>query len=267
MGRRLDMDWLNGFSTTNGSNVLEVRGIIKRFGPVVALDGVDLDLRRGEILGLVGDNGAGKSTLIRIIGGAVQPTEGEIWLGGEQVAFDTPGAARRLGIETMHQNLALIDGLSVAANLFVGREPRNWFGLLDRSLMNRIARDALERLHVRIPDVNSDVRTLSGGQRQAVAVARAVTFGSRVVILDEPTAALSGAVAEQVLEVIRGLAASGIAVILIGHNLERVRSVCDRIVVLRRGRVAGRLLRSEASTKAILDLILGSDPDPDASSF
>lgn len=267
MRRRLGMDWLNASWTANGANVLEVRGIVKRFGPVVALDGVDLDLRRGEILGLVGDNGAGKSTLSRIIGGAVLPTEGEIWLDGEQVVFDTPGAARRLGIETVHQHLALIDGLSVTANLFAGREPRNRFGLLDRSLMNRMARDALERLRVRVPDVRSDVRTLSGGQRQAVAVARAVMFGSRVVILDEPTSALSGAVTEQVFEVVRGLAASGIAVIFIGHSLERVRMMSDRIVVLRRGRVVGRLLRSEATTKAILELILGSDQDRDASFF
>ncbi len=257
------MDRLDGFSAVNGSDVLKARGIIKHFGPVVALDGVDLDLRRGEILGLLGDNGAGKSTLIRIIGGAVQPTRGEIFLDGKQVWFDSPGAARRAGIETVHQDLALIDGLSVSANLFVGREPRNRFGLLDRASMDRMAREALERLQVRISDVRSDVRTLSGGQRQAVAVARAVTFGSQVVILDEPTSALSGGAVEQVQAAIRGLAANGVAVILIGHNLERVRAVCDRLVVLRRGRVAGRLLRAQATDKAILDLILGSDPDPD----
>ncbi len=255
------MALLNEFSSVNPSTVLKVRGIVKHFGPVIALDGVDLDLRRGEILGLVGDNGAGKSTLIRIIGGSVQPTQGEIFLNEKQVRFDAPGAARRVGIETVHQDLALIDGLSISANLFVGREPRNRFGLLNRTLMDRMAKDALERLRVQITDVRADVRTLSGGQRQAVAVARAVTFGSSVVILDEPTSALSGSAAEEVQNAIRGLAANGIAVILIGHNLERVRSVCDRLIVLRRGRVAGRLLRNQATRNAILSLILGSHPD------
>lgn len=241
--------------------VLEVRGMHKHYGAVIALDGVDFELGEGEIVGLVGDNGAGKSTLIKILSGALQPTEGEILVSGEPVVFSTPRDSQANGIEAVYQDLSLFDDLSVAANMFVGRELRTSYGLLDHKAMKRFTVDVIKRLNVNVPDPRVTVRNLSGGQRQAVAVARSVAFGSKVVLLDEPTSALSTQASEHVLELIRDLRNHGVSVIFIAHNMEHVQAVCDRVYVLRRGNVAGILHKQDFSTTRIVSMMLGASED------
>jgi fructose transport system ATP-binding protein len=223
--------------------VLRARALNKRYGRVVALDNADFDLMPGEILAVIGDNGAGKSTLIKALTGAVIPDTGEILLNGEPVAFRSPIEARNLGIETVYQNLALSPALSIADNLFLGREKRreDWFGryfrLLDRSYMQKAARQRLSELGLMtIQNINQPVETLSGGQRQGVAVARAAAFGSRVVIMDEPTAALGVKESRKVLETILRLKERGLPIVLISHNMPHVFEVADRIHVHRLGK-------------------------------
>jgi ABC-type sugar transport system ATPase subunit len=209
------------------SPLLEVEHAVKSYGAVRALDDVSLALDAGEVLALLGDNGAGKSTLIKALSGVHQLDAGEIRVDGRPVALRSPVEARGLGIETLHQDLALFDNLSALANFFIGREPRRprrlgRLALLDERAMAREWAQRLERLQVRIPDAERDVSLMSGGQRQAVAVLRAVAFATRVVILDEPTAALGVRESRQVLELVRRLPEQGIGVILISHNLEHV---------------------------------------------
>jgi fructose transport system ATP-binding protein len=223
--------------------VLQARALNKRYGRVVALDNADFDLMPGEILAVIGDNGAGKSTLIKALTGAVIPDTGEIRLNGEPVAFRSPIEARNLGIETVYQNLALSPALSIADNLFLGREKRreDFFGrvfrLLDRPYMQKAARQRLSELGLlTIQNINQPVETLSGGQRQGVAVARAAAFGSRVVIMDEPTAALGVKESRKVLETILRLKERGLPIVLISHNMPHVFEVADRIHVHRLGR-------------------------------
>jgi fructose transport system ATP-binding protein len=223
--------------------LLTARGLVKRFGRVVALDGCDFDLYPGEILGLIGDNGAGKSTLIKGITGAMMVDAGEVRLEGKPVHFRSPMEAREAGIETVYQNLALSPALSIADNMFLGRELRKpgvigqWFRMLDRTEMEKRARAKLSELGLlTIQNIGQAVETLSGGQRQGVAVARAAAFGSKVVIMDEPTAALGVKESRRVLELILDVKKRGLAIVLISHNMPHVFEVSDRIHINRLGR-------------------------------
>ena len=229
--------------TTSVTPVLRARGLVKRYGRVTALDDCDFDLMPGEILAVIGDNGAGKSTLIKALSGAVIPDEGTIALEGRAVRFASPSDARREGIETVYQTLAMSPALSIADNMFMGREilRPGWRGKvlrqLDRPRMEAIAREKLTELGLTtIQTINQAVETLSGGQRQGVAVARAAAFGSKVIILDEPTAALGVKESRRVLELIQDVRARGIPIVLISHNMPHVFEVADRVHVHRLGR-------------------------------
>ncbi len=223
--------------------ILTARKLVKRYGRVTALDEADFDLYKGEILAVIGDNGAGKSSMIKAISGAVIPDEGEIRLEGEVIQFASPMQARAAGIETVYQNLALSPALSIADNMFMGRELRapgvmgKWFRKLDRKAMETFARAKLSELGLlTIQNINQAVETLSGGQRQGVAVARAAAFGSKVVILDEPTAALGVKESRKVLELIQDVRRRGMPIVLISHNMPHVFEVADRIHIHRLGR-------------------------------
>jgi fructose transport system ATP-binding protein len=223
--------------------ILKGRGLVKRYGKVTALDNCDFDLMPGEILAVIGDNGAGKSTLIKAISGAVIPDEGQVYLEGEKINFTSPIQARERGIETVYQTLAMSPALSIADNMFMGRELRKpgilgkWFRQLDRQRMESMARDKLSELGLMtIQNINQAVETLSGGQRQGVAVARAAAFGSKVIILDEPTAALGVKESRRVLELILDVKSRGIPIILISHNMPHVFEVADRIHIHRLGK-------------------------------
>jgi D-xylose transport system ATP-binding protein len=243
----------------------EVRGAVKSYGPVRALRGVDLEIEAGEIVALLGDNGAGKSTLVKALGGVHRLDAGEVRIGGRPVELRSPAQARALGIETLHQDLALFDNLSAIANFHLGRELRRpralrRLGLLDERAMAREWTAQAERLGVRLPDPRAEVGLMSGGQRQAIAVLRAVAFASRLVILDEPTAALGLRESAQVLDLIRRLPERGVAVILISHNLEHVAQVADRAVVLRQGRTVGEAAPTAANHEALVSMIVGAMP-------
>lgn len=223
--------------------ILKGRGLTKRYGRVTALDNCDFELMPGEILAVIGDNGAGKSTLIKAVSGAVQPDEGEVWLEGKKVRFSSPNDARGSGIETVYQTLAMSPALSITDNMFMGRELRkpgilgSVFRQLDRPAMEKFAREKLNELGLMtIQNINQAIETLSGGQRQGVAVARAAAFGSKVIILDEPTAALGVKESRKVLELIQDVKARGIPIILISHNMPHVFEVCDRIHIHRLGK-------------------------------
>ncbi len=223
--------------------ILKGRNLVKRYGKVTALDHCDFDLMPGEILAVIGDNGAGKSTLIKAVSGAVIPDEGDVTLEGRKVRFTSPIEAREAGIETVYQTLAMSPALSIADNMFMGRELRKpgimgkWFRKLDRAEMERFAREKLTDLGLMtIQNINQAVETLSGGQRQGVAVARAAAFGSKVIILDEPTAALGVKESRRVLELIQDVKSRGIPIILISHNMPHVFELADRIHVHRLGR-------------------------------
>ncbi len=223
--------------------ILKGRGLVKRYGKVTALDKCDFDLMPGEILAVIGDNGAGKSSLIKAVSGAVIPDEGTVTLEGQDVHFASPIEAREAGIETVYQTLAMSPALSIADNIFMGRELRKpgfrgkWLRQLDRPAMEKFARDKLTELGLMtIQNINQAVETLSGGQRQGVAVARAAAFGSKVIILDEPTAALGVKESRKVLELIQDVKSRGIPIILISHNMPHVFEVADRIHVHRLGK-------------------------------
>ncbi|MBA4096660.1 MAG: sugar ABC transporter ATP-binding protein [Rhodospirillum sp.] len=228
---------------TNGTPILQARGLTKRFGRVTALDQADFELYSGEILAVIGDNGAGKSTLIKALTGAVAPDHGEILMDGQPIHFRSPLDARRAGIETVYQNLALSPALSIVDNLFLGREIKakgplgTLFRKLDKASMQKIAREKLSELGLlTIQNINQPVETLSGGQRQGVAVARAAAFGSKVVIMDEPTAALGVKESRRVLELILDVKRRGLPIVLISHNMPHVFEVADRIHIHRLGR-------------------------------
>ena len=223
--------------------ILTARGLSKRYGTVVALNNADFDLYPNEILAVIGDNGAGKTSMIKALTGAVTPDHGEIRLDGKVVHFRSPQDAREAGIETVYQNLALSPALSIADNMFLGRELRvpgvlgSWFRMLDRKRMQRTARDKLSELGLlTIQNINQPVETLSGGQRQGVAVARAAAFGSRVVIMDEPTAALGVKESRRVLDLINDVRKRGLPIVLISHNMPHVFEVADRVHIHRLGR-------------------------------
>jgi D-xylose transport system ATP-binding protein len=243
--------------------VLEVRDAVKRFGPVTALRGVSFSLGEAEILALLGDNGAGKSTIVKTLSGAHTLDEGEILMDGKVIRLRTPADARRHGIETVYQDLALFNNLSVTANFFAGRElvspcELGSLGALRRRRMTQAASETLERLQVNIPNPRSLVGLMSGGQRQAIAVARVVNFASRVVILDEPTAALGLREARNVLAMVKRLPQQGVSVILISHNLEQVMAVADRAVVMRSGRKVGEAVPTPENHDHIVKLIIGA---------
>jgi simple sugar transport system ATP-binding protein len=242
--------------------VLSVRGLTKRFGGVHALEDVSFELHAGEILALAGDNGAGKSTLIKTICGVHQPNAGEIFFHGRRVEFPNPRSARDAGIETIHQDLALADNLDVGANVFLGREPmRHLFGIvprIDRRRMAEAAGQAIGRLDIAIPRLELPVRALSGGQRQAVAIGRAVMWNAALLIMDEPTAALGVPEQRKVLALIRSVKTAGKAVIFISHNLSDIFAVSDRILVLRRGQKAGERVVAETNGDEVVRLMVGS---------
>jgi D-xylose transport system ATP-binding protein len=244
--------------------LIEMRGVCKRYGGVLALDGAELALWPGEIHALVGDNAAGKSTLIKILSGAVTADAGDILFAEQLVEIREPRDAKRLGIETVYQDLALADNLDVPANIFLGRElSRGGLArfLLDRRRMDTEARGLLERLRIHVPSLRRPVATLSGGQRQSVAIARCMYFNARVVILDEPTASLGVAETVQVHELVRDMRGHGLAVLMISHNLNHVFGVSDRITVMKAGRTVGARLARETTQEDILRMILTGRAD------
>jgi ABC-type sugar transport system ATPase subunit len=238
--------------------ILELKGISKTFGHVQALWAVDFQLLPNEVMALVGDNGAGKSTLIKVISGAHQPTSGEIYIDGKRTQIPNPRAATNLGIATVYQDLALVDQRSVAANLFLGREPARGM-VVDRKRMVAEAEQVIANLHIRIPSVHALVGNLSGGQRQAVAIGRTMAQNSRIIILDEPTAALGVEQQQFVLDLVRQLKAHGHSIIIISHNLLHVFSVADRITVLRGGRQVGVRTKAETNSDEIIKMIVGAE--------
>ena len=238
--------------------LLEVRGAVKSYGAVRALDGAELTVHPGEVVALLGDNGAGKSTLIKTISGINQMDDGEYRFDGQPVQVNTPQAATALGIATVYQDLALCDNLDVVANLWLGREELSGTRTLDETSMEQEATRVLRRLAVRIPSVRTQVASLSGGQRQSVAIARSMLGEPKVVLLDEPTAALGVAQTAQVLDLIRTLREHGLAVVVISHNLADVFQVADTIVVLRLGRQIGVLDAKQTSSDEVVAAITGS---------
>ncbi|ODN71820.1 ATP-binding cassette domain-containing protein [Methylobrevis pamukkalensis] len=244
--------------------LLEARGLTKRFGALTALSGVDLDVNAGEVLALLGDNGAGKSTFIKVLAGAHAPTEGTLTIGGTPVAFASPQDAANVGIATIFQELALSENLSIAENVFLGREiVRRVAGVpfLRRREMKDVVGRLLDELDAHISDPDAPVGSLSGGQRQAVAICRALYLDARLVIMDEPTAALAVAETRKVLDLTRRLADRGCAVLLISHNIADVFEVSDRMAVFRRGRKVAERRRDATDPEEIVSLITGAHPD------
>jgi simple sugar transport system ATP-binding protein len=239
--------------------LVEMRGIEKRFGAVQALRGVDLTLQPGEILGLVGDNAAGKSTLMKILSGALQPDGGQIVFRTARVRFASPAEARRAGIEMVYQDFALCGNLDVAQNIFLGRWPLRAGLFVDRRAMDQAAEQMLARLRIDIPSVTVRVSDLSGGRRQSVAIACALSFRPAVLILDEPTANLSPSATQEVLRLVADLRAEGVGIIFISHRLQEVFQIGDRVVVLKQGRgVAIRRIR-DATEEEVLELIVAGE--------
>ncbi|KKX32992.1 ATP-binding cassette domain-containing protein [Rhizobium sp. LC145] len=245
---------INGTSEA-GAPVLRLRGISKNFGAVSALTDIDLDVHAGEVVALVGDNGAGKSTLIKVLAGVHQPTSGTVEFRGQNVTLDSPGRALDLGIATVFQDLALCENLDVVANLFLGHEMSPW--RLDEVAMEVRAWTLLRELAARIPSVREPVASLSGGQRQTVAIARSLLLDPKLIMLDEPTAALGVAQTAEVLNLIERVRDRGLGVIIISHNMEDVRAVADRVVVLRLGRNNG-VFSPEASNQELVAAITGA---------
>lgn len=247
---------------TEQQPLLKVVDLAKHFGGLVAVDHLSMEVYPGEVLGVVGDNGAGKSTLIKMISGVYEPDDGQIFLEGEEVRFDSPMAARRRGIETIYQDLALCENLDATVNIFLGREPmRRQFGLfkvVDREHMLEESEVALEELDIEIPNLKRPMREMSGGQRQAVAIARAVYWNARLMIMDEPTAALAVAEQRKVLDLCRTLRDQNVPVIIISHNLRDVFAVADRILVMRRARKVAELVAEETDSDEVVALMTGS---------
>lgn len=255
---------MSGPAVETSTPALRVSGLDKSFGPVRALVDVSLDLVRGEVLALVGDNGAGKSTLVKCISGIFQPDEGTIEVDGNEVRIEGPQHARSLGIETVHQDLALVEGLDIATNLFLNREILStWpmlrqLGFVDKRRMYKETEQILARLHITVPSVRQTVDRLSGGQRQSIAVGKAVAWGNHIVVMDEPSAALGVEQSKLVLDLIRRLRESGVAVLLISHNMQHVIDVCDRAVVLRHGEKVGDVAIGDVTARDLVDLITGA---------
>jgi simple sugar transport system ATP-binding protein len=246
---------------SNPSDIPIMQGmkLCKWFGRVAALKDVDITLERGEVVGLVGDNGAGKSTLIKILSGVYQPDSGELRFEGRKVELDSPRDARKLGIETVYQDLALVETMSIARNFFLGAEPRKRvgpFNLLDTGKMHHATEEMLRDIGITVRTANQEVSTLSGGERQAIAIGRTMHFGGKLLILDEPTSALSVHETNKVLSYINEARNSGLAVIFITHNLYHVYPVADKIVVLEHGRKAGEFRKEETNVEELMNIIV-----------
>jgi len=249
-------------TTTARVPLVEMRDIRVSFGGVHAVDGVSVDLYPGEVVGLVGGNGAGKSTLMRSLSGARPPDGGQILVEGQPVAITNPRAAKALGIETIYQTLALADNIDAAGNLFLGRELTDKFGTLDDSAMQSATRKVIRRLNPNFKRFTTPVRSLSGGQRQSVAIARAVHFNARILIMDEPTAALGPAETEQVRDLIRQLKNEGIGIFLVSHDIHDVFDLSERIAVMYHGKIVDTVKRADVTTDVVLGMIiLGKRPD------
>jgi simple sugar transport system ATP-binding protein len=241
--------------------LLEARGISKYFGSITALADVNFALRRGEVLGVVGDNGAGKSTLMKILSGLYVPSQGEIVFDGKQVRFGSPRDARAIGIEMVYQDLALAGNMSIYENIYLGREPGTKFAgitIVDAKKSRVMASEHLDRLHIEVKSVDQNVEELSGGQQQAVAIARATAFDARVVIMDEPTAALAVKEVGKVLDLITRLKENGVSVILISHRMDDVFYVCDRVMALFHGRNFADAPIRETSRNEVIGWIMGT---------
>lgn len=244
--------------------LLSANNLTKRFGGLVAVDHMSLDIHPGEVLGLLGDNGAGKSTFIKMVSGVYPADEGEIIFDGQKVSFAGPRDARDRGIETIYQDLALAENLDVGANIFLGREIKkpfigNLVSTVDRKKMLEESAKILKRLDIRIPSLTQHIRNLSGGQRQAVAIARTIYWNAKLVIMDEPTAALGVSEQRKVLTLVRTLAEQGVPVVLISHNMQDVFAVADRIVVMRRGKKVGELLARDTTPDEVVSLMVGAE--------
>jgi len=253
----------SGARDPNGCPVLEAREITKYFGNVAALSDADFALEKGEVHAIVGDNGAGKSTLLKIIAGAYSPDSGELLIKGEPVVISSPHAAQALGVVTVFQDLALVDDLDAAANLFLGRElyfppPLSWLGIMNKKAMRKKAALEMGRLKVNLGPVDQMVGSMSGGQRQAVAVARAVAFGSDVIIMDEPTAALGVRETAAVLDLVRNLNEAGHSIVMVSHSLPDVFAVAHRITILRHGRTVGVMRAEDTTLEEMLKLMTGA---------
>lgn len=239
--------------------LVKMVGISKRFGTVQALKNVDFTVKHQEVIGLVGDNGAGKSTLIKILTGVCLPDKGEIYFEGKKECIDSPKKARDMGIETVYQHLALIDLMSISRNFFLGRElTRSIVGLfnfLDKKKIDEISERALENVGIKVRDVDEEVSVLSGGERQAVAIGRAIFFGVKLLVLDEPTAALSIKESQKVLDYVTGAKERGLSVIFITHNIYHVYSVADRFIILEHGVKIGDSEKSKVSSEKIIEVI------------
>lgn len=243
----------------NGNKAVLAKGLTKFYGPVRAVEDVDLGLEYGEVFALVGDNGAGKSTLMHILAGAVIPDRGHIWIDGHEVKLHSPHDAQARGVAVVYQDLALVDQRDITANLFLGREPSGRFGIVQRRRMEQEAEGVVGSLRIRISSVRTPVGNLSGGQRQAVAIGRAILQGGRIVLMDEPTAALGVRESAMVLDLIQHLAATGASVTIISHNLRHVLSVADRICVMRHGHVVGVRKVAETDESEIVGMIVGRE--------
>ena len=250
-----------GTGTGGTLPLIETRAVSKSFGGVQALSEVSVNLMPGEVLGLLGHNGAGKSTLIKMLSGAYTTDAGQILVGGQEVQLSSPRVAQLLGIETIYQNLALADNLDVPANIFLGRE-RMRGAVLDEDSMEFEARKVLDRLRVNLPDLKKPVFNLSGGQRQCIAISRAIYFKARILIMDEPTAALGPQETEQVNELIRSLRQEGVGIFLISHDLHDVFDLADRVTVMKNGRVVGSAPTSQISQDEVLEMIIAGKVPP-----
>ncbi len=254
-------------SQVGDKTILRARGVSKHYGGVVALEDVDLDLREGEVLAVVGDNGAGKSTLIKALTGAISKTSGTIEMDGQVVQINSPTEAKAAGIETVYQDLALVNELSITKNMFLGREIvrddilGRLFGTLDFGKMDAEIRALFQKLDIRIADIYREAEAFSGGQRQAVALAKTAMFGKRIAILDEPTAALGVRESKMAMDLVRSLKDHGLSVIMITHNMQHVMNYCDRVMVLRLGRLAAVRDVKDVDGDALVGLITGATED------
>ncbi|MCG8571985.1 MAG: ATP-binding cassette domain-containing protein [Spirochaetes bacterium] len=243
--------------------LLEVKNITKRFGGLVAVNNVSLGVKPGEVVAVLGDNGAGKSTLIKIISGVYHPDKGQVFINNQEVKITNPMEAISQGIETIYQDLALADNLNVYSNIFLGREKlKKKFGLfsvLDHDYMFNESEKVLKKLEIKIPSLRSKIKTLSGGQRQAVAISRSIYWDARILIMDEPTAALGVEQQKQVLDLVKSLKSHGLGIIIISHQMHDVFEVSDRIIVMRRGNKVGEKTTKNTNTKEIVSLIVGSE--------
>jgi len=250
--------------TALDQTALELSHIAKSFGGVHALKDVSFKINKGEVVGLLGDNGAGKSTLVKCISGIYSPDQGEISVNGESVTINSPEDARSIGVETVFQDLAMIPEFDIVQNLFLNREIKHknpflrWLGWLDTKAMDKRARKSLNRLNTRIPSYKEKIHNLSGGQRQAVAIARAVNWGADIVIMDEPTAALGVEQSAQVNELIKVISSQGVAVLLISHNMQHVVETCDRAIVLYQGRSVADVAVPDVTKEDLVALITGA---------